>query len=586
MNRLLGGIMLRSALSGTVGIAVALALVGFAPAASAMPITTTGTAVVQPASATDDGAAAVDLTDDIIPVPASAGEPTKGTRGDGSSRGTTATTDRAASTVHTLWISVVNVTSTSSDNTVGTLPTASNVSALVASVNAYWSAESGGAVTIKLGGFVERSQKAASCSASAVLAAEEANAFDGRFDNYRWIGTNEHLVVLTRESCGAVGSGTIGDTGGEIISGNGTDASTGIPVLLHEFGHNLGFGHAGSAICQATASFDGSLASFATTPTAAKCPTEEYGDVLDIMGYTIADRTPHLSSPQAVATGFLSDYVALGAGSDSRVVTLSSVGATSGTRAIEVTDPLSAEKYYIEYRTPTGRDANSWQFTRALASGDPIGSGFYKYRYGSTGTAGVVRVLRLLPKDGYSSTAVLATSPTTGANTSASKMKRSTHLAVGDSFTSTDGGFTVRVDSASAAAGAVVSFSPGSTIEAPPVTSAPAPDPVPGAEPIASHTTITLKPTIIEKGKAGSVRIVVKATGVGRPTGTLRVYAGTTRVKSYTLPSSKKGIVTLTLPKFTAAGKKSITVRYAAAAGTTPAIAGSTSPRKVLTVRR
>ena len=548
MNRLLGGIMLKTVLSGLTGLAVSLALVGFAPAASeaTAPALLAADATPTPADGT-----AIQLGDDIIPVPASAGSRVADRR-----LGTQAA---GAKTVHTLWISVVNVTSTTSDNSV-TVPDAAGAEALVAAVNSYWSAESGGAVSVKLGGFVSRNQSASSCVPNTVLTAEEKGAFSGRFADYKWMGTNEHLIVLSREACNGVGFGTLGGNGGEVFSAVGSGSGLGVPVLLHEFGHNLGFGHAGSAICQNVTTYDGARAMFQPLPTTADCPTNEYGDVLDIMGYSIANVSPHLSSPQAIAAGYLTNFIALDGTSASTTATLAPLGASSGTRAMQVTDPLTQAKYYIEYRTPTGLDAKSAQFTWSTQAAEPV-NGYTKYEYGSTGSAGVVRVLRLLPSDGYSTTAVLATSPTTTATTTAAKKKRATNLRAGESFTSDNAGFTVTVLSISPTAGAVVSF-----------------ETVPK---VASKTTITLKPSSVKKGKAAKVRVVVTATGVPRPAGTLGVYVGAKKVKSYSLTAAKAGVVTLTLPKL-GVGKKAITVRFAATAD----IAASTSPRKTLTVKK
>ena len=195
-----------------------------------------------------------------------------------------------------MWVSVLSTTPQTSDY-VNIGLTQSAISSLIAQLNSYWSTQSGGIVTIQLGGFETRSLSQFSCDPNAALSAEETGAFDGMFAVGAWKGTHKHLLVLSAESCNANSFATVGGVGGEIFSGNGIGAAMGVPYLLHEFGHNLGFEHADASICTNTTSYDGAAANFSFTSTI--CPTHEYDDYFDIMGYTVKNATPNLSNPSA-----------------------------------------------------------------------------------------------------------------------------------------------------------------------------------------------------------------------------------------------------------------------------------------------
>ncbi|MBD8727099.1 hypothetical protein IFT45_04015 [Frigoribacterium sp. CFBP 13707] len=224
--------------------------------------------------------------------------------------------------VHTLWVSTVSATAATTDDTVTSLDRAS-IDAAVTALHDYWWEESGGRVDVRLGGVEERSLGGTSCDASTTLSKVKASAFGGSFASYGWAGTEKHLLVLPREACGTQAFGTIGGDGGEIVSSYGLGQQLGVPVLLHEFGHNLGLGHAGSALCRSTTSFDGAPGDFRSTADAA-CPTEEYGDHLDIMGYSVSGARPHLSSPQRMRLGWLPSTVALSTPATTKRVVLPS----------------------------------------------------------------------------------------------------------------------------------------------------------------------------------------------------------------------------------------------------------------------
>ncbi|HEX4442723.1 MAG TPA: M12 family metallo-peptidase [Galbitalea sp.] len=360
----------------------------------------------------------------------------------------------AISGTEKVYVSVVETTPQTSDD-VNTGMTQAAVQTMIARLNSYWSAQSNGAVTVQLGGFETRSLGESTCSPNAALGSEESAAFGGMFANEDWRGTHNHLMVLSTESCSAESFATVGGSGGEVFSGNGISASEGVEYLLHEFGHNLGFEHADASICTNTGSYDGLAANLSFTSTV--CPTREYDDYFDIMGYTVKNATPNLSSPQRIMAGWLTNYATLDGSTASARVTLTALSGSGGIQALKITDPLSGDDYYVEYRTDTGLDATSAEFNYGLQC-DPAMSGYTICELDSNKSTGDVRVLRFIPfaSQGANGTTVLATGLTAG---STDKTKRHTHLNAGNSFTSIDDGFSFTVVSMSPSVGATIQVS-------------------------------------------------------------------------------------------------------------------------------
>jgi len=600
-----------------------------------------------------------DLSDDIVDVPdAPTATPTKsGTkatkRTTTRSTRTAGTTDEAAGTqVEKIWVSVLKVTTTTKDDDNAGLTTNEKVAAFMTKINDYWNAESDGVITVELGGIELRSVGASECVPRDLFASVPVDAFSGRFAKSAWKGTHDHLAMLSLESCDLAGLGTVGNDGGIMFSGNGIGDALGVPVLAHEFGHNLGFGHAGSSVCESTKNVDGQVSDFGAATSL--CPTDEYGDYLDIMGYSIQGALPHLSSAQRIHNGYLADYRTISGDSGTSTVTIGRLDGTSRLRALEVIDPVSGEKYYVEYRTASGTDATSSEFTR-----DPkcvvTDDGYSNCSRTSSTTTGAVRIIRELP---YRSNADYVRTTVLAVSDPASK-KRNTHLDAGDSFTSADGGFTVAVNSLSVSSGASVSVRLGeaaSTETSLEVSAASqtfgsqsrvvatanvnrsngvVPDGAvafySGSTKLASvtlsqdgsasyrlaaslsagkraisarfvpasiadvasvsnkktvtiaqatsTTSITLKKAKVSKKTRAKVAVTVSVSGT-TPTGQLSAYASGKKVATYTLSSSKKGKLTITLPKLTST--KSITVKYSG----TGNIAAASSGAKKLSVTR
>ena len=460
--------------------------------------------------------------------------------------------------VHTLWVSTVSATAATTDDTVASLDRAS-VDAAVTALHDYWWEESGGRVDVRLGGVEERSLGGTSCDASATLSKVKASAFGGSFASYGWAGTEKHLLVLPREACGTQAFGTIGGDGGEIVSSYGLGQQLGVPVLLHEFGHNLGLGHAGSALCRSTTSFDGAPGDFRSTADAA-CPTEEYGDHLDIMGYSVSGARPHLSSPQRMRLGWMPSTVALSTPATSKRVVLPSLDTAAAGRAVDVTDPVSGQHYVLEYRTATGRDRSSAEFAGGAPRCTVVATGFTKCALDSSAATGSVRVLRALPQPGgFATTVALAV----GTDAAADPARRDTHLDAGESFTSAGGGFTVAVASLSPQGGAVLDVS----LRGPR-----------GA--VSTSTALTLSTASQTYGGAGATAtaVVSRADGTA-PAGTVSLVDGSTVLS--TVPVGTGGRTTIAVPTTLAAGSHALRASFTPA---DPALAASSSAPQTLTV--
>ena len=442
----------------------------------------------------------------------------------------------AAKSTEKVYVAVVRATSTTADDDNAGLTDTAKVRAFIAKLNAYWADESDGAVAVAFAGIEVTDADAASCVPRTLFTATQATAFDGRFAKSAWRGTHEHLLVLTAETCDRAGLGTIGGDGGILFSGNGISNGLALPTVAHEFGHNLGFGHAGSSVCRSTTDFDGQVADFGGADSA--CPTNEYGDFLDIMGYSISGSLPHVSSAQRILRGYLRDYETISGSTGTSTITVGSLDGDADVRAIKIVDPLTNDNYYVEYRTATGTDATSTEFTRATNC--QTTAGYSVCGRSSDAATGSVRILRELPYGAlvdYRETTVLAVGRT-GSDLTA----RNTHLAAGESFTSTDGGFSLVVNRMSPTGGASISVRLGDAT----VTS----------------TALELSGTRQTYGSSSRVTATATVTsaGSGTPKGSVQFYSGSSKLATVAVATT--GRAAYRLPAGLAAGKRPISARF------------------------
>lgn len=189
--------------------------------------------------------------------------------------------------------------------------------------------------------------------------------------------------------------------------------------IAHELGHNLSLGHAGAYVC-ADGSVYGPLVA-----DGGSCVWYEYSDSVSMMGAAVPRAQGSLPVPRAIQLGFLTaaDYTDV-TGDFSGEVTLQSRDLLTGMRAAQITDPITGEKFWIEYATEDRYSVGNWN---ARSSVDWDGT-TYRRGYG-------VRVLVEQPSNG---TGVLA-SPA-GADG-----VRALYWNPGQTFTSPSGGISVEV---------------------------------------------------------------------------------------------------------------------------------------------
>ena len=282
----------------------------------------------------------------------------------------TAAASAAEPAVHEVYLALV----TPRDRRGGRVPDAAAAKALVQQAADSWAGQTGEQVRFRLAQALPAYTSASSCAdvvdpdtgdvlPSAVLMWEEAldrfaQANGGQ--DVAW-GVDKHLLVVLPDAAEGevddceLGLGTIG---GLHVQGNAALVSDSNPSLYaHELGHNLGLHHSGALHCD-TADARPSSVSAAGTSWPSRCRGEEYGDLVDVMGY----------SGHGLGEGSLNgvhlDRMGLSAGA---VRTLTGNGTTTvplvplsstggGVRTVVVTDALGG-RYYAEYRTATGRDA-------------------------------------------------------------------------------------------------------------------------------------------------------------------------------------------------------------------------------------
>jgi hypothetical protein len=180
---------------------------------------------------------------------------------------------------------------------------------------------------------------ATGCSTSQIASAANAEAGVDPSDY------DSVIYVFPRNSnCGWAGAGTVGGSPGKIwINGN-----LGWQTVGHELGHNLGLQHSNGLEC-------------GDVPMGSDCQSMEYGDRLDIMGYSPA----HLNAFQKERLAWLGEGAAFSIANVETEGTylLDAYEADLGSepkalKILKSIDPVTGKKtwYYVEYRQAIGFD--------------------------------------------------------------------------------------------------------------------------------------------------------------------------------------------------------------------------------------
>ncbi len=231
-----------------------------------------------------------------------------------------------------------------------------SLDALAKQTAQYWSDQSAGriAITATARPWAQIADPR-SCDVSALLSS--ALVANGLADP----SGNNHVLVYfpTRSDCSWAGLASIRGTHIWVNGAQNTD------VMSHEFGHNLGLGHASTATCGA-----GTARVSLTLPVTTACAVSDYGDRADVMGIGLSVASGNLNSALADALGVAVVNRPVVGGTVT--VDLAPLAQTTALRAVAV--DVAGGTVYVDFRPAVGRDVRmpSWAGVQVhLRSPDP-----------------------------------------------------------------------------------------------------------------------------------------------------------------------------------------------------------------------
>jgi hypothetical protein len=213
--------------------------------------------------------------------------------------------------------------------------TRASLTTLATATAAYWSEQSAGKIVITptVRDWAKITDPG-SCNTTAItnaaLAADQVTMPTSRFD---------HVVIYfpARSDCSWAGLGQIG---GSLIWDNGLQLTD---VTAHEFGHNLGLGHANTANC---------ISNGQRVTLSSSCQISEYRDYADVMGIAMYQPSGNLNSSLADWLGL--ETVVTAPGGTRTTVDVAPLAPAKGTRAVRVR--TTGGWVYADYRPAAGRD--------------------------------------------------------------------------------------------------------------------------------------------------------------------------------------------------------------------------------------
>lgn len=230
--------------------------------------------------------------------------------------------------------------------------TVSSLTNVATSTAQYWTAQSGGRLSVQAS---VRDWRAipdpGSCNSTSIF--DSAMAAHGNPP----VSATQHVLIYFphRSDCGGwAGMATIG--GGKIWV-NGTQLPD---VFSHELGHNLGLGHANTMTC-----FQGGVRQPLALPVSTSCTQQGYGDTADVMGVGQYLPTGNLNTAFADVLGFASVTQFTSAPAAATPVTLAPLASFTSMRSVKV--PTADGTVFIDYRPAVAPDVRktAWSGVQA-----------------------------------------------------------------------------------------------------------------------------------------------------------------------------------------------------------------------------
>ncbi|WP_243057602.1 hypothetical protein [Nocardioides sp. SR21] len=230
--------------------------------------------------------------------------------------------------------------------------TVASVQRTLASASDYWGSQTGGAVTFEYGGTLGKYVSEHPCGDTTAMWNEAIEKFAD--EGVDVLGPGRYLMLVAPTGSSATddcqyGYGTLG---GLEAARNATFVSDDNQSLYaHELGHNLGLAHASALRCAGAQDGVWNGRTYGSN-----CARWRYEDLLDVMGYSGKRYGEgNLNAPHLDDLGL--DPGAIRAVAGPATVTIPPLSDTTAPgRGLRLTD-TNGERYYVEYRTATGRDA-------------------------------------------------------------------------------------------------------------------------------------------------------------------------------------------------------------------------------------
>lgn len=159
---------------------------------------------------------------------------------------------------------------------------------------------------------------------------------------YNLSNYDRFLFIFPQNACGYSGMGQVAAAPSSAWIHNSMILRT----VAHEMGHNLGLQHAHALDC-------------GTTTLGSTCSAQEYGDTLDIMGYS--GTVGHFNAFSKERLGWLASGNLIEVASAGSYALVPTTTQTSSAKTLKIAKGLDASGapsyYYVEYRQPVGFDA-------------------------------------------------------------------------------------------------------------------------------------------------------------------------------------------------------------------------------------